>query len=105
MKPYPFAALNHFTVPFSFICVSFFYVCECFVLRSSERRAYRSLQSKRGSRLACTWQPPLIFETEHNKSNAPRLYQRWGGRFRLPLGLARTGENASRLRALSERLI
>src|SRR5258708_6090356 len=38
MKPYPLAALNHFTVPFSFICVSFMLLCEC-PARSSDEKA------------------------------------------------------------------
>src|SRR4030095_1946418 len=50
MKPYPLAALNHFTVPFSFICVSFYAVM---------RMPYEilRLKSKRGLRLTCTGNP------------------------------------------------
>src|SRR2546429_5635948 len=39
MKPYPLAALNHFTVPFSFICVSFMQLCECPVSSPPDQKA------------------------------------------------------------------
>src|ERR1022692_630162 len=71
MKPYPLAALNHFTVPFSLI--------RCFLFRQLQINLPRRGATNTKGCCGQLTQPPLdLSRREDESQNAPIVYRRAG---------------------------